>query len=116
MLSNSTPAAMSNIGDNERIASGLGGALLLGLGLARPSLFNTLLAVGGAFLLERGLTGSCSIYRAFGVSTRKERPRYGKRGARSIVDEIEQAAEDSFPASDPPSWTPHRAGHPAGVG
>ena len=117
MPSSSTPAAMRNIADNERIASGLGGALLLGYGLARPSLLSTLLAVGGALLLERGLTGSCAIYRAIGVNTREdERPRYGKRGAHSIVDEIERAAEGSFPASDPPSWTPHRAGHPAGVG
>jgi hypothetical protein len=117
MLSRSTPAALRNIGDEERVVSGLGGALLLGYALARPSLLSTLFAVGGALLLERGLTGSCAIYRALGVSTRSEkRPRYGKRGAHSIVDEIERAAEGSFPASDPPSWTPHRAGHPAGVG
>lgn len=116
MLPNSTPTAMRNVGDNERIASGLGGALLLGYGLARPSLLSTLLAVGGALLLERGLTGSCSLYRAIGVSTREPRPHYGKRGEHSIVDEIERAHEGSFPASDPPSWTPHRAGHPAGVG
>ena len=105
---------LRNVGDGERLASGFGGALLLGYGLARPSLLGTLAAVGGALLLERGLTGACALYRALGVDTRREpQPRQGERGRRSIADEIERAHEGSFPASDPPSWTPHRVGHPA---
>ncbi len=114
MLANAA-ADPRNLNDGERIASGVGGAALLAYGLARPSLVNTLLAIGGALLLERGVTGACSLYRALGIDTRRPRADdsgRGKRGAHSIRDEIERASDDSFPASDPPSWSPHSVGRP----
>jgi hypothetical protein len=116
-------AEMRNVGEFERVASALGGAVLLGYGLTRPSTLNALLAIGGALLVERAVTGQCGLYRALGIDRRahdasrtRETRGYGKRGQYSIADEIERASDHSFPASDPPSWTPHSIGSPAGAG
>jgi uncharacterized membrane protein len=114
------PADWRNLSDPERFASGIGGALLLAIGLARrPTLGSALMAASGALLLERGLTGHCSLYRALGIDTGAgaQARSFEQRGAHSIREEmIERAAEGSFPASDPPSWSPHTAGAPADAG
>lgn len=61
-----------NVGQYERIASGIGGAALIWLGLRRMSIGGVLTALGGAALLHRGLTGQCPVYRRFGIDTTRE--------------------------------------------
>ncbi|HWN67240.1 MAG TPA: SRPBCC family protein [Haliangium sp.] len=74
-----------NVGQYERIASGVGGAALIFLGLRRFSLGGALAALGGVALLHRGVTGQCQVYRRFGVDTTREGLSRGVEVDRSIT-------------------------------
>lgn len=83
-----------NLGETERIIS-IAVGTLLGLDGLRRAPVATALAVAGATLMLRGLTGYCPIAeRLTGPSARKRR-----------VDTcIDTTIDESFPASDPPAW------------
>lgn len=61
-----------NVAEHERLASKLGGGLLLLTGMMRGGLGGlTMTALGGA-LLYRGITGRCHLYEAIGANTADE--------------------------------------------
>jgi uncharacterized membrane protein len=61
-----------NVGDTERWASMLGGALIALYGLRRRDLTGAALALAGGSLIERGVTGHCRVYGALGLSSAEE--------------------------------------------
>jgi hypothetical protein len=92
----------TNLGTAERIGSSIAGAALILRAVAHPTIGRILLGLGGAALLQRGLTGHCAMYQALGIgSDQRSEPR-----REPDDDPVTSASEDSFPASDPPSWTP----------
>lgn len=62
----------ANVGENERLVSGMAGAGLLVLGISRKSLPGALLAALGGYLVYRGGTGRCALYQRLGLNTRVE--------------------------------------------
>ena len=73
-----------NVGRNERFASALGGAALIGAGARRRGVGGALLGLAGAVLVHRGLTGHCNVYGALGLDT-------SGRGQRGRLAEDEAA-------------------------
>lgn len=64
-----TPEVGVNVGQVERWASGVGGALLVVHGLRRGNFGGLALAVLGGALVHRGVTGHCQAYRALDIDT-----------------------------------------------
>lgn len=66
--------AAINVGDPERMASKVGGGVLLAFGLLRGGIKGLLTAGIGGALLYRGMTGHCSLYQAIGANTADPEP------------------------------------------
>jgi hypothetical protein len=116
----SSTASEINVGNTERWLSLVGGGALLFQLVRKFGFF-----VGGAwiaaYLLLRGVTGRCALYRIAQVDSRgldrwplSDSARCGdedveqaqlerRREAEARMDEIDRASNASFPASDPPA-------------
>ena len=88
-------ARTMNVGEGERIASITLGAGMLAFGLLRRSRVGWGLAITGAVLVYRGLSGSCLLYRALGIDRAGEtRGNLGVKIEREIS--MEEPAEKLY--------------------
>jgi uncharacterized membrane protein len=86
-----------NISEPERIASAIGGGVLVAYGLQKKSWRGAVLAALGGTLAFRAATGHCPVYQALGVNTRRR----GKGRGASIPYELGVRVDTSITINKP---------------
>jgi len=90
--------SMTNVGEAERLASKIGGGVLVGFGLLRGGRVGIALAGLGGLLLYRGATGHCSLYQALGANTDDRGPSDSVPAQAGV--RVEEAITIDRPAAD----------------
>ena len=100
-------AGAPNVGQTERLASAIGGGLLALYGLRRRNAGGALLALTGAALVKRGVTGHCEVYGALGMSSAEGRAGIleKKHGRAAVLDaskaiKVERSVTIDLPAAE----------------
>jgi len=127
-----TSDGFKRIGKSERVVSMLAGTALAGSAMRSRSFLSAALLLGvSAGLLHRAATGKCGFAKGINklnkfvnvdninemihtgydkvssqLSDMKEEHKARKNNNSTMKDEVAVASNDSFPASDPPSFTP----------
>lgn len=104
-----SPEERAKLGDSERLVSMVAAAALTGLAFRSRGMFRSLGLLGLATgMVQRGVTGKCSFGKAIACLDKAVN---GKKCSnhsegKPKKDNLDKAGMDSFPASDPPSFTP----------